>query len=155
MGSSLHLLQVSICLPQRKCWKAVKPKFFLTFPICFHAKKANELQLNKTLSPQTSWRRPHLSVSPTTGTHRESTGRKVDKKATKKQQKNKLIILCHFKTPKQHKTNNLFFVCWYLSFQTVNLSFCVVLLIILESRNDRNSDKFIVCYHFSCKNPLL
>ena len=40
-----------------------------------------------------------------------------------------------------------------ISFQTVNLSFYVVLTIISNSKNDKNSDKFIVCYRFSCKNP--
>ena len=40
-----------------------------------------------------------------------------------------------------------------LSFQTINSSFYVVLLLILDSKNDNNSNKFIVFYHFSCKNP--
>ena len=40
-----------------------------------------------------------------------------------------------------------------LSFQTVNLSFYVVLLIILDTKYDKNFDKFMVCNHFSYKNP--
>ena len=39
-----------------------------------------------------------------------------------------------------------------LPFQTVNLSFYVVLSIISDSSINKNSDKFNVCYCFSCKN---
>ena len=44
-------------------------------------------------------------------------------------------------------------MCQYLSFQTVNSSFYVVLSIILGNKNNKNSNKFILCYHFSCENP--
>ena len=39
------------------------------------------------------------------------------------------------------------------SFQTVNLSFYVILSIILDIKTNKNSDKYIVCYCFSSKNP--
>ena len=40
-----------------------------------------------------------------------------------------------------------------LLFQTINLSFYVVSSIISDSKNEKNFNKFILCYRFSCKNP--